>query len=32
MVWKGEGQGSYAAASYKEFEKGLLERDVHSQF
>ena len=22
MVWKGEGRGSYTAASYKEFEKG----------
>ena len=28
MVWKGEGQGSYAATSYKEFEKGRLERNL----
>ena len=27
MVWKGEGQGSYAATSYKEFQKGRLERN-----
>ncbi|CAE7537790.1 unnamed protein product, partial [Symbiodinium pilosum] len=28
MVWKGEGRGSYTAASYKEFEKGGWEKEV----